>query len=138
MLRTTRVLTASLALAGLLGLSACGDTSKGESSSETTTTAAGGGSGPAADCSSPGETVTVDIADFKFDPTPVKVSACDEVEWKNTDEQAHTSTGNGAQQWSTGNIQPGDTSDPVAFDTPGTYTYQCALHPFMKATVEVS
>lgn len=39
-------------------------------------------------------------------PTPVKVGVCDSVMWKNTHTQAHTSTGNGAQTWTTGSPSP--------------------------------
>ena len=28
-------------------------------------------------------------------------------------------------------------SGKVTFDTPGTYTYYCLIHPFMKGTVTV-
>jgi plastocyanin len=56
----------------------------------------------------------------------------------NAHDQAHTSTGTGDQDWSTGNIQPGASSEPVTFDDAGTFTYICALHPFMKGEVEVS
>ena len=141
MLRTTRVLTASLALVALVGLTACGGSGDDESSDTTNaadTTAPADTGGTPADCADPGETVTVEIPEFNFEPTPVEIAACDEVVWQNTHNQAHTSTSNGDLSWSTGNIKPDATSDPVAFDTPGTYEYQCALHPFMKGTVEVS
>jgi plastocyanin len=137
MLRPTRVLTASLAFAALAGLAACGDDTDA-SSPDTTEAAADTGGEATADCTTPGETVTVAIPEFTFDPDPVEVTACDEVVWSNTHSQAHTSTGNGDQAWSTGNIQPDGSSDPVPFDTPGSYPYTCALHPFMKGTVEVS
>lgn len=138
MLRTTRILTASLALAALTGLAACGDDSDASSPDTTEAPDTDTGGGATADCSTPGETVTVAIPEFVFDPDPVEVAACDEVVWSNTHSQAHTSTGNGDQAWSTGNIQPDGSADPVRFDTPGSYAYACALHPFMKGTVEVS
>ena len=86
----------------------------------------------------PGTTVTVEIPEFAFSPTPVQVKACDSVVWENTHTQAHTSTGKGDKAWSTGNIADGATSDPVLFDQTGSFAYICALHPFMKGTVEVS
>ena len=88
----------------------------------------------AADCT----TVTVDIGDFAFDPTPVEVGTCDSVVWTNAHDQAHTSTGNGAQTWTTGNLAPGATSEPVTFDELGEHTYICALHPFMQGVVTVT
>ncbi|MGH9084520.1 MAG: cupredoxin domain-containing protein [Acidimicrobiales bacterium] len=117
---------ASLAALATLVLAGCGDTTSDDGSP-----AASGG---ASDC----ETVTVQIPEFAFAPDPVEISACDSVVWENTHTQAHTSTGQGAQQWSTGNIAAGATSDPVTFEAPGELTYICALHPFMTGTVLVS
>ena len=114
---------AALATSAFAG---CGDTTADEGAS------AGGGT--AGDC----ETVTVEIPEFAFAPDPVEISACDSVVWENTHTQAHTSTGNGDQQWSTGNIAAGATSEPVTFEEPGERTYICALHPFMTGTVLVS
>jgi plastocyanin len=115
---TTRVLLAAVVLAVGAGLAACGD-----------------------DASTAGRgcrTVTVDIGAFVFDPTPVPVHPCDRVVWKNTHDQAHTSNGNGDQRWSTGNVAPGKTSRAVTFAKAGTFTYVCALHPFMHGQVDVT
>jgi plastocyanin len=108
-------------------LAGCGDTGGEE--------AAGG-----ADRCGPqdGSTVVVEIPEFTFDPEPVAVRACDSVAWANVHDQAHTSTGDGTQRWTTGNLAPGDRSEPVRFEAPGSYSYLCALHPFMTGTVEVS
>lgn len=138
MIATPRTFLFGTAFASLLALTACGDTNAPAETSPTTADADGAGAA-AADCSaSGGATVNVDIGDFAFEPATVKVAACDEVTWTNTHTQPHTSTGTGDQQWSTDNVQPGDTAAGVLFETPGTYTYICALHPFMKGTVEVS
>jgi plastocyanin len=117
------LLLASVALLGTAVLGACGD--------DEPTPEAGGADRTC-------ETVTVTIPEFRFDPTPVRIHPCDEVVWTNAHDQAHTSTGTGAQDWSTGNIQPGSSSEPVAFPTAGTFSYICALHPFMRGTVEVT
>ena len=141
MIRTPRTLLAAAALLAVVGIAGCGDTQPpADAASATTTTAAGSTSkGQASDCSAtPGTTVKVKIGAFMFQPATIKVAACDKVAWSNTHTQAHTSTGTGQQRWSTGNIQPGTTSDPIVFDTPGTFTYICALHPFMMGTVEVA
>lgn len=95
--------------------------------------------GALATCDTPGRTVTVTIDEFVFDPTPVEVERCDEVVWTNGHDQAHTSTGDAGQKWSTGNIAPGETSaEAVQFEKAGSFTYICALHPFMKGTVTVA
>ena len=114
------VVVVALACVGVLA--ACGD-------DEPTPSAAG-----AEDC----ETVTVDIGDFAFEPTPVDVGVCDSVVWTNAHDQAHTSTGDGDVAWSTGNLAPGETSEPVTFDDTGEHTYICALHPFMQGVVSVT
>jgi plastocyanin len=138
MRRTTKLLLASLAVAGL---AACGS-----SSDRTPTASAQDPSQPAptstvakVDCTmTKGQTITVDIGAFVFSPTPVKVHQCDSVVWKNTHTQAHTSTGNAAQSWATGNLDPGVASAPVLFASTGSFSYICSLHPFMTGVVEVS
>lgn len=127
-LRTTFIGTSAVLL-GLVTLTGCGDTTANESASTPSSE----------DCpSDPGKSVTVDIPEFTFSPTPVQVGRCDSVVWRNTHSQPHTATGNGDQTWTTGNIAPEATSDPVRFEQPGSFTYICALHPFMKGIVEVS
>jgi len=140
-LPTHRFLAAA-ALAGLGLLAACSDDTDDDTATDTTEASvpdeAVGTSEPA-DCDGvEGTTVTVEIPDFEFSPTPVEVSACDEVVWSNAHTQAHTATGNGAFSFSTGNIAADDESEPVVFDATGSFTYICALHPFMMGTVEVS
>src|SRR4051794_8638886 len=116
-------LVAGLVLVATFGVAACGDTSSGD-------TAATKPEATTVDCTAtPGSTVTVEIGDFVFDPTPVKVQPCDSVVWHNGHDQAHTSSASGDQSWNTGNIQPGATSDPVSFPAAGTFPYMCALHP---------
>ena len=47
----------------------------------------------------------------------------------------HTATADDSS-FDTGDLDKGD-SKSVTFDKPGTFTYYCRFHPFMKATVEV-
>jgi plastocyanin len=128
MSRPTRTLLVALTLAGSFGLAACGDTDGDAAPADV---AAGCAEGA-------GETVTVEIPEFLFEPDPIEIDTCDQVVWSNTHDQAHTSTGDGDFAWSTGNIAPGDTAAPIVFETAGEFTYMCALHPFMKGTVAVS
>lgn len=140
-----RPLLAVLALSVLGLAAACGDTTADEGAEPTGSTAssdAAGGLGAdpmATDCTTAaGETVIVEIPEFMFEPTPVAVSTCDSVAWRNVHDQAHTSTGQGDETWNSGNIQPGTMSEPVLFNTPGDHRYICALHPFMKGVVQVT
>jgi plastocyanin len=142
MTRPTLRRCAAVAVASLALLGACSDDDGNEAAAPDTTSAP---EATEADPPSPvdcdgatGETVTVDIPDFEFAPTPVEVSACDEVVWSNSHNQAHTATSNGAFTFSTGNIAADGESEPVVFDATGSFTYICSLHPFMTGTVEVS
>jgi len=123
-----RTLASIAAAAALVVFGACGNDSSPEAALS-----------EEVDCeSNPGETVTVDIPEFAFDPDPVSIKVCDSVVWRNSHTQPHTSTGEGADGWTTGNLAAGEESDPVTFSEAGTRTYICALHPFMTGTVEVS
>jgi plastocyanin len=136
--RKRTVLIGTLVLVAT-ALGACSDDGGDDAAADaSTTTAAPADEAGATDPAEAGETVTVEIGDFAFDPTPVEISVGQSVAWANVHTQAHTSTGQGDQSWDTQNIAPGETSDPVLFEEPGTFTYICALHPFMEGTVEVS
>ena len=123
----------ALAVLVIAILGACGGDSD-------TAGAAGATDGAAKACAAgEGTTHTVDIGAFLFEPTPLAVERCDSVVWMNAHDQSHTSTGDGEQKWSTGNIAPGSTSaEPVRFETAGSFAYICALHPFMKGAVTVA
>ncbi len=77
----------------------------------------------------------VRIQNFAFTPAPITVTPGTTVVWTNADAIPHTTTGKD-KQWDSGPIQPG-TSFKVTFDKAGTYTYACAIHPFMQGTVVV-
>ena len=77
----------------------------------------------------------VAIADFAFDPEAVTVDAGTKLSWTNDDEAPHTATADDGS-FDTGTLKLDDTG-AVALDQPGTYTYYCRFHPFMKGTVEV-
>ena len=77
----------------------------------------------------------VAIADFAFDPETVTVDAGTKLTWTNDDEAPHTATADDGS-FDTGTLKLDDTG-AVAIDQPGTYTYYCRFHPFMKGTVEV-
>ena len=100
-----------------------------------TSTSAGSSSTTAGATGSAAATDQIEIADFKYDPETVTVDAGTEVTWTNSDDAAHTATAD--DSWfDTGDLDQGD-SNSVTFDEPGTFTYYCRFHPFMKATVEV-
>ncbi len=80
------------------------------------------------------DAVTVDIADFKYDPETVTVAAGAEITWVNEDDANHTATADPG--FDTGTLAQGD-EKAVTAPEPGTYEYTCTFHPFMKGTVTV-
>jgi len=91
--------------------------------------APGASSAPAAS----GEQVT--ISDFKFAPETVTVSAGTTVTWTNADSTQHTATADDGS-FDSGVLAQNATYSET-FDTPGTYTYHCTIHPNMVGTVTV-
>src|SRR5688572_2772369 len=112
MIRPTRSLTIALAIVGLAGLGACSDGGSDEDDVAAPSDQADTAVAEAVDCDGiQGETVTVDIGDFLFEPAVVEIATCDQIVWTNAHDQPHTSTGNGAVSWSTGNIAVGASAD---------------------------
>jgi LPXTG-motif cell wall-anchored protein len=77
----------------------------------------------------------VTIADFSFTPASVTVHVGDKVEWVNNGPSAHTATADNGS-FNTGVLQKGQSAS-VTFHSPGTFSYHCAIHPFMHGTVVV-
>ncbi len=78
---------------------------------------------------------TVSIVDFAFDPTDLSVNVGDTVQWidNGTAEEGHNVIGDGLQSPT---LHTGE-SYSFTFSTAGTYSYECTIHPKMKATLEV-
>ncbi|HET9393626.1 MAG TPA: cupredoxin family copper-binding protein [Candidatus Rubrimentiphilum sp.] len=80
-------------------------------------------------------TRTVDIRNFKFNPTPLRIHVGDSVTFVNHDNEAHTATAYDKSFDSQG-LDSNDKWTHV-FRKPGTYRYFCQLHPYMKAIIIV-
>lgn len=80
----------------------------------------------------------VGIDNFTFAPTPLTVPGGTKVTFTNRDDTPHTVTS--AAQPPLFKSGPLDTGDSFArvFDTPGTFSYFCSLHPHMQGTVIVT
>ena len=78
---------------------------------------------------------TVRITDFKFTPSTVTVNVGDTVTWVNDGPTLHTATAEDGS-FDTGNLDDGE-SGSATFNTPGTISYICTPHPFMKGKVVV-
>lgn len=79
--------------------------------------------------------VTVAINNYAFVPQTINVKVGTRVSWTNHDSTAHTATADHGG-FDTGTVGPHATRtiDPTR---PGTYTYHCAFHAFMTATIVV-
>jgi plastocyanin len=71
-----------------------------------------------------------------YSPDELNVAAGTTVIWTNTDSVSHTSTSD-ATGWDSGIVAPGGKFS-VAFQTPGRFSYHCAIHPGMIGTVVVN
>lgn len=79
--------------------------------------------------------VTINITGFAFSPSSTMISAGTTVTWINLDSASHTATSDTSAFGSPtlGHNQ----SYSFKFNTPGVYTYHCAIHPSMTATITV-
>ena len=118
-----------VALTSIALLAGCGG---GDSGSDDN---GNGGGGDKGEPSTAGR-VRVDIKDFKYGPSEVRVAAGGTVTFTNSDRASHTATtGEGAAgEFDTGRLATGD-SKPVRLSSPGRYAYVCTFHPYMKAVV---
>jgi len=81
-------------------------------------------------------TQAVTIAGFAFSPAALTIEAGTTVTWTNQDSATHTATADDGS-WDTGDIAQG-ASVSITFDTPGTFTYHCAIHTYMVASITVT
>ena len=86
--------------------------------------------------------LTFDIP-LRYVPQDITIRAGDSVVWVNpavddgregADQiEPHTATEGppfeGNPEWNTGVFFPGGQSDPITFETPGTFAYWCQIHP---------
>jgi plastocyanin len=82
-----------------------------------------------------GEPTAVNIAKFAFVPATITISAGQSITWTNTDPVDHTTTSND-RVWDSGPLSPNATFS-MTFSQPGTYAYECTIHPFIRGTVVV-
>jgi plastocyanin len=80
--------------------------------------------------------VSATIHSFTFSPNPLTVAPGSTVTWTNLDGVSHTITADDGS-WGSGTLGQGATYSHI-FTSPGSYTYHCAIHPFMKGTVMVT
>ena len=94
------------------------------------------GQGPSAQGTPASGVTQVAIQNYAYQPAIIQVSAGTTVTWTNQDAVAHTVTFRNAPEHSS-LMQQGQTYR-YTFATPGTYHYDCAVHPYMVGTVIVT
>lgn len=77
-----------------------------------------------------------DTSHWGYSSASVTVTAGQALTWTNTGQMPHTATADEGA-WDTGVVPPGSVAS-ITLSTPGTYTYHCTVHPWMKATVVVA
>ena len=77
------------------------------------------------------------IQNFKFDSSSLTVKKGTTVVWDNNDSMAHTVTSDEGSELASPSIAPGGNYDHV-FNSIGTFTYHCTIHPSMKGTIIVT
>ncbi len=96
---------------------------------------------PAEDVAAPAEDVAVTpeevvIEGFAFAPDELGVRVGTEVTFVNRETGvSHTSTSDD-DLWKSGTLNPGDTFS-FTFETVGTFSYFCSIHPSMRAVITV-
>lgn len=84
------------------------------------------------------QTDTIKIVDFVYDPAPATVQAGQRISIPNADAAPHTLTDIGSGKvFDSGTIK-GKATGSLTIDKPGTYSYICEFHPFMKGQITVS
>ena len=92
---------------------------------------------PAATAGGSGAPVEILIQSFAFSPNSVTVAAGTEVKWTNEDAPGHTVLSDDGTTIKSPTLNKGE-SFSMVFNTPGTYSYYCSIHPSMKGTIVVT
>jgi plastocyanin len=125
---------AAAVLVAVLTVAGCGGSSPHTAS---TTTPAAPAATPSSSASvAPAGATTVNISNYAYGPPALTVKAGTKVTFVNHDATAHTATASSTPGFDTGSIKPNSRAT-VTLTKPGTYSYICQFHPFMKATITV-
>jgi plastocyanin len=79
---------------------------------------------------------TIKIRNFKFEPANLVISVGKTVQFINLDEEPHTATATDGA-FDSKALDTNETWNYTA-TKPGTYSYICSIHPFMKGTLTVT
>lgn len=121
------LLLACLSLVAIAGLAGCGS----DYGSARDSTAGSSGTG-----GSSGSTRPVSIEDFAYEPASITVPPGTKLAFINHDSSPHTATSTESGAFESGTIKE-DQTGSITLEEPGTFSYYCAFHPFMKGKIVV-
>ena len=78
---------------------------------------------------------SVTIENFTYTPSNIKVKVGETITWTNKDSMRHDAAADDGS-WKVELMGQGE-SQQIKFEKPGTYTYHCSPHPWMKGTIVV-
>jgi plastocyanin len=82
--------------------------------------------------------VNIDISNFEFKPSSIKVKKGSTVTWTNQDDTEHdVAPDSPSESFAGSELLAKGESYSYTFDAAGTYSYHCTPHPYMKASIEV-
>lgn len=130
-------------LFAILLLAGCGTTSGASGASATTApTATTAPSASATSATTSAGTDQVKMTEqsdkYGFSPTTLTIKAGTKVTWTNASDAPHTVTSDTGSTLASGTVSPSGGSFSFTFTQPGTYTYHCMIHPYMKGTIVVT
>ena len=133
------------ALATLLFAACGGTTATQPTSPPTATTAPTAPTTPTAQASptsAPASTIVhVQIVEhngqYAFQPATITIRKGTQIVWTNGSDAPHTVTSDTGAFTSSSTVTPQQTY-MLTFNTAGTFTYHCSIHPYMKATITVT
>ncbi len=129
-------------LAGSLLLAGCGTSTSTSSGTSTDTSVPTATAAPAGTTASNASAAQVKISEtndkYGFAPAMLTVAKGTKVEWSNASDAPHTVTSDSGTTLASSIISPSGGSFSFTFTQPGTYTYHCTVHPYMKGTIVVT
>ena len=83
--------------------------------------------------------ITVAMKAMSFDPKRLEIHVGNSMAWTNLAHTTHTATSDDdGRTFDTAQLEPGQTSNSIRFDTAGEFTYHCSVHgKAMSGTIVV-
>lgn len=131
-------------LLGTLVFAGCGTSnggyggSAGGPATTATTPTAPSSTSPASGAGGTQVKITEQGGKYGFSPTTLTVAKGTKVVWTNASDAPHTVTSDTGTTLASSTIDPSGGTFSFTFTQPGTYSYHCTIHPYMKGTITVT